>query len=137
TSSSLPSAKLTVRPEAAIARGFSSTPSRFSRRGLEPISVSRSRSRRPSRDSIVFVSSRVFVSHQKRSRPRNLCGNGIWHEPSAVRIQRPHRVAELDRELEGGCVLLEIGDHFVARRVTVGVTGERKAGEAVVAPRRE
>ena len=45
--------------------------------------------------------------------------------------------AELDREFEGGCVLLEIGDHFVARRVTVGVTGERKAGEAVVAPRCE
>ena len=58
-------------------------------------------------------------------------------EPSAVRIQRPHRALELDRQLEGGCVLLEIGDHFVARRVAVRVTREREAGEAVVAPRRE
>ena len=53
------------------------------------------------------------------------------------RRQRPHRAVELDRELEGGRVLLEVCDHLVARRIAVGVTGEGKAGQAVVSARRE
>src|SRR5581483_6987380 len=58
-------------------------------------------------------------------------------EASAVRGQRPHRAPQLDRKPEGGGVLLEIGDHFVASRVAVRVTGERQAGEAVVPSWRE
>src|SRR5207248_4741536 len=58
-------------------------------------------------------------------------------EPSAVRVERLHRALELDGELEGGGVLLKIGDHFVAPRVTVRVTSERKAGKAVVTAWRE
>jgi hypothetical protein len=58
-------------------------------------------------------------------------------EPAAFRIHRPHRAFELDRELEGGGVPLEIGDHFVARRVTVRFTREREPREAVIAAGRE
>src|SRR4029450_3276329 len=58
-------------------------------------------------------------------------------EASAVGVQRPRRAPELDRELERRGVLLEIGDHFVASRVTVRIAGEGKAGKAVVAAWRE
>src|SRR3954451_20789686 len=58
-------------------------------------------------------------------------------EPSALRVHRLRRAPQLDRELEGGGVLLKIGDHFVASRVTVRITSERKAGKAVVTAWRE
>ena len=51
--------------------------------------------------------------------------------------QRAHRAVELDRELELGRVPLEVGDHFIPRRVAVGVAGEGQAGQAAVAARRE
>ena len=39
--------------------------------------------RRPSRVSTVLSSSPSFVSHQKMSRPRSLCGSGVWRDPIA------------------------------------------------------
>ena len=51
-------------------------------RGLEPMSVSRCCKRWPSRDSTVVSRIRDFVNHQKRSRPRSLCGSGLCREPT-------------------------------------------------------
>ena len=54
TVTSLPSAKEMAVPSAAAARGRSVTPRRRARRGLEPMSVSPVRIRRPSRESAVL-----------------------------------------------------------------------------------
>ena len=48
-----------------------------------------------------------------------------------------HGAVEFDREVELRCVSLQVGDHFVARWVAVGVAGEGRGGERVVASRCE
>ena len=48
-----------------------------------------------------------------------------------------HVAVELDRELEGLRVALEVLDHLVAGWVAVRVTRERQAGQSAVAARRE
>jgi hypothetical protein len=58
-------------------------------------------------------------------------------EPSLRRRERAHRAVELDRKLEGRRVLLQVGDHLVARRVAVRVAGKGKPSKGGVAPRRE
>jgi hypothetical protein len=44
---------------------------------------------------------------------------------------------QLDRQLEGLGVALEVGDHLIPGRVTVGITGKGKARQGAVAPGRE
>ena len=51
--------------------------------------------------------------------------------------ERAHRAPELDRKLERGRVLLEVGDHLVTRRIAVRLAGKRQPGQRVVAAGRE
>src|SRR6476646_3974424 len=53
-------------------------------------------------------------------------------EPTVIRLDRSDGAAELDREIEGLRVLLQVRNHLVPRRVTVGIARKRNAGEAVV-----
>src|SRR5438105_14402946 len=48
-----------------------------------------------------------------------------------------HADARADGEIEPERVALEVGNDLVARRITLGVSGERQAGQARVAGRRE
>ena len=50
------------------------------------------------------------------------------HEPSVLLASAIERAVELDRKIEGGRVLLEVGDDLVAVRIAVGVTGKGKPG---------
>ena len=61
----------------------------------------------------------------------------VEHEPPVLHGQRAHEAVELDREVEGRGVLLEVGDDVVAARIGVGIARERQAGKPGVPPRRE
>ena len=50
------------------------------------------------------------------------------HESSVLFRQGSNATVELDRKIEGGRVLLQIGDHFVAGRIAIRVTGKVKPG---------
>ena len=87
-SCALPSANVMVRPEAPTTRGLSVTPYfRSSSRGLDPMSVSRSRTRRPSHESTV-----VFEHSELRQPPEDVAAK----EPL-----RQGRLARPNRELNG------------------------------------
>ncbi len=74
TASSLPSAKVTARAAAPVARALMLTPRRRSARRLVPTSASRA----PIRRAEIRP---VFVSHQKRSRPSSRWGRARCREP--------------------------------------------------------
>ena len=51
--------------------------------------------------------------------------------PVVAALELLDLAVELDRQLEGLGVALEIGDHLVAGRVAVGIARERKPGSAL------
>ena len=57
--------------------------------------------------------------------------------PIVAEVEPLDLAVELDRELEGRGVALEVRDHLVPGRVAVRVARNGKPGQAAVAPRRE
>jgi hypothetical protein len=57
--------------------------------------------------------------------------------PVVAEVEPLDLAVELDRELEGLGVAVEVCDHLVPGRVAVGVTWKGKPGQPAVAPRRE
>ena len=55
------------------------------------------------------------------------------HKSSALFRQGSNATIELDRKIEGGRVLLKVGDDLVAVRIAVSVTGQGQARKTVVA----
>src|SRR6185295_1772302 len=53
-------------------------------------------------------------------------------EPALIRLDRPDGAPELDGEIEGLRVLLQVRDHLVPRRIAGGISRKGKAREAVV-----